>query len=228
MILGGHICFSQSCDLILTSSYFTKAEVHNRIANHWLKNELANLDTAPLNLIWSDCIFYSSVLRSEVCSWKRITLTVTQWKPQTTPVHAVLLLFALLLVWHSKLWTVKDNTMIKEGTHSDGSQQFKNTSDESNIPTKICWNFFTIIFCHFSATLTKWYHENILVHYVSQPVLKQTKKKQTTEQKKSTDPVMQTLVSWGVVHVNDLCWVSWVTPVDHNITKRTDYLSDVA
>ena len=34
MILGGHICFSQSCDLILTSSYFTKAEVHNRIANH--------------------------------------------------------------------------------------------------------------------------------------------------------------------------------------------------
>ena len=52
--------------------------------------------------------------------------------------------------------------------------------------------------------------------------------KQTTEQKKSTDPVMQTLVSWGVVHVNDLCWVSWVTPVDHNITKTTDYLSDVA
>ena len=119
MILGGHICFSQSCDLILTSSYFTKAEVHNRIANHWLKNELANLDTAPLNLIWSDCIFYSSVLRSEVCSWKRITLTVMQWKPQTTPVHAVLLLFALLLVWHSKLRTVKDNTMIKEGTRSD-------------------------------------------------------------------------------------------------------------
>ena len=99
-----------------------------------------------------------------------------QWKPQTTPVHAVLLLFALLLVWHSKLRTVKDNTMIKEGTRIDGSQQFKNTSDESNIPTKICWNFFTIIFCHFSATLTKWYHENILVHYISQPVLKQTKK----------------------------------------------------
>ena len=153
MIRGGHICFSQSCDLILTSSYFTNAEVHNRIANHWLKNELANLDTAPLNLIWSDCIFYSSVLRSEVCSWKRITLTVMQWKPQTTPVHAVLLLFALLLVWHSKLRTVKDNTMIKEGTRIDGSQQFKNTSDESNIPTKICWNFFTIIFCHFSCPL---------------------------------------------------------------------------
>ena len=48
-----------------------------------------------------------------------------QWKPQTTPVHAVLLLFVLLLVWHSKLRTVKDNTMIKEGTCIDGSQQFK-------------------------------------------------------------------------------------------------------
>ena len=127
MILGRHICFSQSCDLILTSSYFTNAEVHNRIANHCLKNEQANLDTAPLNLIWSDCIFYSSVLRSEVCLWKRITLTVMQWKPQTTPVHAVLLLFVLPLVWHSKLRTVKDNTMIKEGTRIDGSQQFKNT-----------------------------------------------------------------------------------------------------
>ena len=53
MILGGHICFSQSCDLILTSSYFSNAEVHNRVANHWLKNELANRDTAPLSLIWS-------------------------------------------------------------------------------------------------------------------------------------------------------------------------------
>ena len=214
MILGGHICFSQSCDLILTSSYFTKAEVHNRIANHWLKNELANLYSAPLNLNWSDCIFYSSVLRSEVCSWKRITLTVMQWKPQTTPVHAVLLLFALLLVWHSKLRTVKDNTMIKEGTRSDGSQQFKNTSDESNIPTKICWNFFTIIFCHFSATLTKWYHENILVHYISQPVLKQTKKQTNNWTKEINWPCNADIGlmggcarEWPVLGLlSDTCW----------------------
>ena len=63
---------------------------------------------------------------------KIITLTVIRWKPQATPVHAVLLLFALLLVWHSKLGMVKDNTIIKEGTCNDGSQQFKNTSDESD------------------------------------------------------------------------------------------------
>ena len=105
--------------------------------------------------------------------------------------------------------------------HSSSKTQ---DSDESNRPTKICWNFFTIIFCHFSATLSKWYCPLRIT--ACPQTNKQTK--QTTEQKKSTDPVMQTLVSWGVVHVNDLCWVSWVTPVDHNITKRTDYLSDVA
>ena len=29
MILEGRICFSQSCDLILTSSFFANAEVHS-------------------------------------------------------------------------------------------------------------------------------------------------------------------------------------------------------
>ena len=59
VILGGHICFSQSCDLILTSSYFTNAEVHARIANHWLKKWTSQPCTAPLSLIWSVTAFFT-------------------------------------------------------------------------------------------------------------------------------------------------------------------------